>query len=543
MYRENKENNIINVAAYCRVSTDLKDQLNSLAAQIKYFTDYIGQNADYSLKEVYYDEGITGTSVKKRDGFNRMIAAAENGEIDLILTKEVSRFARNTVDTLQFTRRLSALNIGVIFMNDGIDTRDKDGELRLTIMASIAQEESRKTSERVKWGMGRKMEEGYVFGHSKLLGFRIEKGVLSIVPEEAEIIKRIFRSYLHDNKGTYTIAAELNDEGIPTIKGKLWSAASVMQTLKNDKYVGDLTQMKSYVVDYLTKESRINKGEVPMVYIKDHHEGIINRDVWDGVREQIAERAELAKKGRKHSITYWFSGKISCGKCGTKYNAGGGRSKETTMVRCRNRVQFGENNRNLNGFMVGCDNEKINHVVLKACMKHILEHIKGARESIVNDLLLEVQKVQLIDNEPLDIRHLEAEIDNLNRKKHEAIDLMLDKIISKDDLKKQTEIYDGEILRLTEEINDNRDINAKHKRQLEEVKAFIAEVNRAADADSDNSELYGELLREIIVHDDNSVNFYLNCVPFGFKLTYSTHVKTKAKIRIFCDIHSISAIA
>ena len=150
-------NNKIKVAAYCRVSTDYEDQLNSLSTQIKYFTEYISTHDGWELIEVYYDEGITGTSVKKRDGFNRMIKDCENGKINLILTKEVSRFARNTVDTLCFTRKLSALGIGVIFMNDGIDTRDKDGELRLTIMASIAQEESRKVSERVKWGIRRKM--------------------------------------------------------------------------------------------------------------------------------------------------------------------------------------------------------------------------------------------------------------------------------------------------------------------------------------------------------------------------------------------------
>ena len=194
----NNNSDVIFVAAYCSVSTDDKDQLHSLSAQIKYFTEYIGEHEGWKLKEVYYDEGITGTSVKKRDGFNRMIAAAENGEINLILTKEVSRFARNTVDTLQFTRKLSALNVGVIFMNDGIDTREKDGELRLTIMASIAQEESRKTSERVKWGMRRKMEDGYVFGVKELLGYKVEKGILSIVPEEAELVKRIFHSYLYD---------------------------------------------------------------------------------------------------------------------------------------------------------------------------------------------------------------------------------------------------------------------------------------------------------------------------------------------------------
>ncbi len=152
-----------NVAAYCRVSTDSSDQLHSLSSQMRYFDEFIRQHEGWNLIEVYYDEGITGTSVKKRENFSRMISDAESGGIDLILTKEVSRFARNTVDTLTYTRKLTAINVGVIFTNDGIDTRDKDSELRLTIMASIAQEESRKTSERVKWGVRRKIESGQVF--------------------------------------------------------------------------------------------------------------------------------------------------------------------------------------------------------------------------------------------------------------------------------------------------------------------------------------------------------------------------------------------
>lgn len=169
MYRENKNRK---VAAYARVSTDLTDQLHSLAAQIKYFTEYISTHEGWELIEVYSDEGITGTSTKKRENFNRMIKDCENGKIDTILTKEVSRFARNTVDTLNYTRRLSQIGVNVIFMNDGIDTNDKDGELRLTIMASIAQEESRKISERVKWGIRRKMEDGWVYGRSEMLGYR-----------------------------------------------------------------------------------------------------------------------------------------------------------------------------------------------------------------------------------------------------------------------------------------------------------------------------------------------------------------------------------
>jgi DNA invertase Pin-like site-specific DNA recombinase len=492
---------------------------------------------------VYHDEGITGTSVKKREAFNRMIADAENKEVDLILTKEVSRFARNTVDTLSFTRKLTSNGVGVIFMNDGIDTRDKDGELRLTIMASIAQEESRKTSERVKWGMRRKMEDGYVFGHSKVFGFRNYKGVLTIVPEEAEIVKRIFHEYLYDKKGTHAIATGLNNDGILTPCKKLWIASSVMRILKNDKYVGDLTQQKCYIADYLTKEFRKNKGEIPFISIENHHEAIISREVWEGVKSQIEERGEAPRKGQRHSSTYWFSSKIRCGICGKNYIICSGRTKESKGVRCRNRQAHGAVARELNGYTVGCENDGMNQICLNECMSFLLKHIKVARTEIVNDLLVEIQNMQKIETSaPINTKSLEAEIEKLNGKKHNAIDLMLEGIISKDDLRKQTELYDSEVARLTEEISNTRNADTFHKKQIDGIKECIADVSKVANfGDYTNVELYRDLIKEVIVQPDRTVDFYLNCVPFGFRMTYLP-IQGGGGVRLRCDVLSLTAI-
>ena len=287
MYRDN---NKMRVAAYARVSTDQEDQLHSLSAQISYFTDYINNNDNWELVEVYYDEGITGTSVKHREQFNRMIEDCENKKIDLILTKEVSRFARNTIDTLTYTRRLSELGIGVIFMNDGIDTRDKDGELRLSIMSSIAQEESRKISERVKWGVKRRMEKGDVIGCSRILGYKLIDGQLQIVPEEVELVKHIYHQYLYEGKGGSTIAADLNNEGKLTVNGRFWCAQTIFRLLKSEKYCGDLVQYKRYTENYLTKKIKYNHGEEPMYIIKDHHEAIISRDLCNSVQDELNRR-------------------------------------------------------------------------------------------------------------------------------------------------------------------------------------------------------------------------------------------------------------
>ena len=537
--------NNIKVASYCRVSTDLSDQLHSLAAQLKYFTEYISEHEGWDLVEVYYDEGITGTSVKKRDAFNRMIADCEAGKIELVITKEVSRFARNTVDTLCFTRKLTALGIRVIFMNDGIDTSDKDGELRLTIMASIAQEESRKISERVKWGIRRKMESGWVYGYSSMLGYKTIDGKLEIVPEEAEIVKRIFHSYVYEGKGCHTIANELNAAGLFTIKGKMWREDAVCRILKNDKYVGDLTQWKHYSTDFLTKRVLQNNGDnpdVPLITIKDHHEPIISREVWDLAQKQVFERGEMSREGRKFSQHYWFSSKVFCGKCGYTYNISGKSTETNRGIQCVNRRKYGTNHRvDANGAEVGCDNKQVNERVLESCMKYLIEHIQGMREDITERLLENISEMQSIEP-TFDAEPLKAEIEALNKKKRKAIDLMLDELITKEELKQQTAYYDDEISKLSETIAARQNVADAHKKQLDAIRNYISMVKKTADMDTDSTKIYGELLKKIVVQENCVADFYLTCVPFGFRIKY--HVKKfnqQHRFNVFIDACEVIA--
>ena len=273
---------MLQVAAYCRVSTDKEDQANSFEAQQRYFREYIQRQPDWELQGIYADEGFSGTSTNKRVEFNKMLHAAELGQIDLIVTKEVSRFTRNTVDALQITRELLRRGVGVLFLNDSLDTRTNDGELRLTIMSSFAQDESRRTSERSKWGQMRSMEKGVVFGGS-LLGYDVIGGKMTVNPEGAEVVRLIFHKYLQERKGCSTIARELREAGILSSKGNcLWSSATVTKILKNEKYCGDLIQKKTYTPDYLTHEKKYNHGKEPLVELKDHHESIIDRETCSG---------------------------------------------------------------------------------------------------------------------------------------------------------------------------------------------------------------------------------------------------------------------
>lgn len=281
---------MIYAAAYCRVSTDSSDQANSFESQKRFFKEYIGKNPDWSLTGIYADKGLTGTSTKKRKAFNQMIDDARDGRFSLILTKEVSRFARNTVDTLQYTRELKRLGIGVYFMNDNISTLDPDAELRLAIMASIAQEESRKTSERVKWGQRRRMEQGVVFGRD-MLGYDVRGGRLLVNPDGAEVVRLIFDKFVNGDKSTYKIARELSEAGYKTVTGNdVWSNTVVLKILRNEKYCGDLVQKKTFTPDYLTHEKKYNHGEEEMVIIRDHHEPIVSRALWEGAQEKLGNR-------------------------------------------------------------------------------------------------------------------------------------------------------------------------------------------------------------------------------------------------------------
>ena len=306
------------VAAYCRVSTELDDQQNSLANQKEYFKTFIKQKEafDWEFAGIYADEGISGTSMNKREAFLQMIEDAKNGKMDLILTKEVSRFARNTVDALIVIRTLKTYGVGVFFIIDHIDTRESDGEIRLTLMASLAQEESRKISERVKWGQKRQMEKGVVFGRS-LLGYRLKNGILEVEETEAKLVRKIYDMFVNEQMGTNAIAKKLNESGYLTGRGNTWSNVAVRRILQNEKYVGDLVQKKTYTPDYLTHRKKKNVGQEAFVIKKNHHVPIVSREQFDAAQRQFSKSVFI--EAEKYKNRYWCSGKIICGICGNPY--------------------------------------------------------------------------------------------------------------------------------------------------------------------------------------------------------------------------------
>lgn len=371
---------MLRVAAYCRVSTSQEDQRNSLENQRRYFSEYISRQPDWELVEVYADEGLSGTSTD-RPAFRRMLAAAAEGEIDLILTKEVSRFARNTVDALAYTRLLHRQGVGIVFIGDNIDTRQNDGEFRLTIMASVAQEESRKISERVKWGQQRSMEHGVVFGNNSIYGFTLKGGELAVKPEQAQIIREVYRRFLLDGKGTYIIARELTAEGIPPPggSGKSWSSTMVLRLLRNEKYCGDLLQRKSCTPDFLDHRKVKNEGQSPQVYLRDHHEAIVSRSMFEAVQRELDRRQAARKASSRPSARYWCSGKVVCGLCGSRFVPRKGAQADGGLRWvCGNRVQHGA---------AACAAPAVGNRSLLDCMVQIVQNLPIDTQAVVRQTL------------------------------------------------------------------------------------------------------------------------------------------------------------
>ena len=338
----------VRLAAYCRVSTEQEEQENSFRNQVDYYTRFVQTHPEYELVDIYADEGISGTNTKKREHFKRMIADCEAHKIDMVITKSISRFARNTQDCLENYRKLKNLGITVVFEKENISSADTTGELLLTILSSLAQDESRNISENTKWGIRSKFQKGIPHINTcKFMGFdKAEDGRLVVNEEEAKLVRRIYREFL-EGFTCSAIAARLNAEGIPGVSGEpKWLRVTIESMLKNEKYMGDSLLQKTYTADFLTKKQVKNDGEVTQYYVKDSHAGIISREDWNAVQQEF-ERIERFMKD--HNMTRYgyggeirpFSSKIICGECGGVYGrkAHAGREKETYWqcnTRCYN---------------------------------------------------------------------------------------------------------------------------------------------------------------------------------------------------------------
>lgn len=408
------------MAAYCRVSTDQEEQLSSYENQVSYYTNYISNNPQYELAGIYADEGISGTNTKKRKNFNRMISDCEAGKIDRIIVKSISRFARNTLDCLNYVRKLKELGIGVTFEKEAIDTLDAKGEVLLTILSSLAQDESRSISENSTWGIRKRFEQGkFSVNTRKFMGYDSdEKGNLIVNEEQAKTVRLIYEKYLN-GRNYFVIARELNEAGILGWNGEVnWIASTIEKMLHNEKYKGDALLQKTYTVDFLTKKRDKNQGQVARYYVEGNHPAIVEPRIWEAV--QLEEKRRREYMGLHHIKAYSsdlennpFASKVICGECGEAF----GRKKWITR-KGEKRSVWQCNARYREKGVMGCANRHIDESTLEeifvkawntlmknkdACMQ------KWEGMKIGKNPLLAYRAEQFIKYAKMDIRKFDAE--------------------------------------------------------------------------------------------------------------------------------------
>lgn len=488
------------VAGYARVSTDDEEQQTSYEAQVDYYTRYIQSKPEWEFVEVYTDEGISATNTKKREGFNRMIRDALAGRIDLIVTKSVSRFARNTVDTLTTIRKLKEKGVGVIFEKENIDTLDSKGELLITIMSSLAQEESRSISENVTWGQRKRFSDGKVtMPYSHFLGYaRNDDGTPRVVESEAKIVRQIYALFL-DGKTPSGIAASLTCQGIPTPGGNVrWSPSTVQSILQNEKYKGDARLQKNFTVDFLNKKMKRNEGEVPSYYVKNSHPAIVNAEMYDMVQHELQRRTE---SGRKHRGDTCFSGKIICGDCGGVYGSkvwNSNNKYRRTIWQCNRK--FKNEERCTTPHLTETDIQQAFLDTINSVLRRKAEIIDACRE-IVNMLS--------------DTSAIETERDKAQERCDELLGAMQDMVRENARTARVQAVYDEKYGALTERYRQAKDKLKQIDDQLLERRARTDRLNAYMDALAESEPitafdegLWNATIETLTVKNDGTLSFH-----------------------------------
>ena len=486
------------VAGYARVSTDHDDQLSSYQAQVDYYTNYINKVEDWEFVGIYTDEGISATNTNRREGFKAMIADAKAGKIDLIVTKSVSRFARNTVDSLTAVRELRSIGVEIFFEKENIWTLDSKGELLITIMSSLAQEESRSISENVTWGHRKRFADGKVMiPFSNVLGFeRGKDGELVVNKEEAEIVRMIFRMFL-EGMTPHAIAKELTKRGIKSPMGKdTWWEGTVRRMLSNEKYKGDALLQKVFTVDFLQKKLKKNEGEVQQYYVQNDHEAIISPEVFDMVQNELERRSR--DREAKYSGVSIYSNRIKCGCCGGWYGAKVWHSNNAKyrkiVYRCNNKYVSEK-----------CDTPNITEKDIQSIFMQAINIILSKKSEIIDNLLYITQVIycnnELKEKEKAMKNDIESILNEINAFVMDNAKTVSDQEIYQGQYRILVCKYDslmGKYDRLKSEIN------ARNIR-LERIRMFIRELKKHKESISEfDSALWSSLLEHIIINKNEA---------------------------------------
>ena len=488
------------VAAYARVSTDTEEQLSSYEAQVDYYTRYIQLKNNWEFIEVYTDEGISATNTKKRDGFNRMIKDALDKKIDLIITKSVSRFARNTVDTLTTVRKLKEKSVEVYFEKENIYTLDSKDELLITIMSSLAQEESRSISENVTWGQRKRFADGKVsLPYKRFLGYEKGKdGVPKIVEKEAKVVRLIYRLFL-EGKSASAIAKHLTSEKIPTPAGKeKWSMSTIRSILTNEKYKGDALLQKCYTVDFLTKAKKKNEGEVPQYYVKNSHEAIISPEIFDMVQTEFKRRA---KENFNHSSVSPFSSKIICGECGGVFGSKVWHSNDKyrrVIWQCNNKFKNKEK----------CKTPHLTEEQIKEEFVKAFNELIGSKDEVIKEC--ENTILNLTNTKDLDtkISKLQEELDMVVGLMRRLVYENSRKVINQDEYNKEYDSYLKKYEELKTELSKLEDKKSEFKARVDKIEMFINDLkNNDKLLDEFDEKLWYAVVEKVVINVDKHIVF------------------------------------
>ncbi len=529
---DNKQHN---VCAYCRVSTDELDQKNSLTSQKRFFESYFWSHENWNNVGVFADEGISGTSLEKRDEFNKMIALARKGKIDIILTKEVSRFSRNVRDLLNVVEELREKGVYIWFLSDDLNTESDDYRGSLVEFATAAEKESLRTSRRVKWGQQQQMERGVVFGRKEMYGYNIVKneyGVqeFEIIEEEAKVIERIFK-WFAEGDGTHTIARRLEERGIKTKRYKNgWSNTVILRLLRNEKYVGDLAQGKTYTPDPLTHKKKYNRGESHRFYITDHHpeSAIISRDLWNKVQSRLKESEPSDEMKIKYSNRYWTSGKVFCGVCGGRYVSYSKKQKNSVYKAwvCFKNHQRGQEKEITNSigekYKIGCNNKRVNDKVFKTALKDIITQVILPQQfAFYQEITTAMETFDTTKDNSIQIKSYEKNINTLKKELKILTEKLISGIVSdsiyisiKEDKENKIAELQAEIFALKSD-NDFETSKGLLNNKLEQIKKIVTLSDEEI-----NEELFERITKKIVVHPNRILEIHLSFMLKPIYLRY-----------------------
>lgn len=490
----------LRVAAYARVSTDSDEQLESLKAQREHYENYIKSNPEWEFAGLYYDEGISGTKKEKRPELLRMIRDCESNRVDFIITKSISRFARNTTDCLELVRHLMDIGVYIYFEKENLNTGDMESELMLSILSGFAAEESASISQNTTWSISKKFQNGSFIIGSPPYGYANVNGEMVIVPEEAEVVKRIFSECL-SGKGGSVIAKGLNRDKIPARRGNHWSTGTVIDMLRNEKYKGDALFQKTYTDSNYSR--RPNKGEKDQFYCKNHHEPIVSKEVFSKAQKLITQRAKSKAVNKKaYQNRYVLSGRIICGECGSKFrrktNYSAGRSYIAWS--CIGHIE----DKNSCSMLFIRDGE------IKATFATMMNKLAYSRKIILGPLYDAISKNQ----EECDLERIDAidkRMEQLTEERNTLIGLMTKGFLEPALFSKERNALDSEIKNLTTEKTNLVMSFTSGTSQADEVKAILEHVSKDKFDGNYTDEAFERFVENIIVNSRDELTFKLKC--------------------------------